>query len=368
MKKISVKLKEKPYNVYIEQNGFGKLEGVLSKNNFPSRILAVVDRNILKFQSEMIEPFFNSGEYPVDLFVFNASEKNKNLRSVEKIYSALQRGNHGRDSGIIAIGGGITGDVAGFAASTYMRGIKYAHIPTTLLSAVDSSVGGKTGVNFNNSKNFIGAFYQPEFVLIDSIFFETLPLYEMVGGVGEVIKSAFLAGGKFYSGIFDTPAKILNFDYSPVDKLIFDSVQFKAGVVEKDEKEEGLRKILNFGHTFAHALEKESEFEIIHGEAVIFGIVCALNLSFKLGIMSKDSFEEGLCLMKNIKNVVPVPQINPEVLYSSMCSDKKNRDGKIKFVLLKEKGSVCIDVEVDKKTVISSIKMAYNFFHTAPVL
>jgi len=368
MKKVKVQLKENSYYIYSGKGTFARLENILDRHKFPRKILIIADKNIAKLQSEMLESFLINKNYSVDLFLFSASEKNKNLKSVEKIYSVLQKGEHGRDSGIIAIGGGITGDVAAFAASTYMRGIKYAHIPTTLLSSVDSSVGGKTGVNFNGLKNFIGSFYQPEFVLIDSQFLETLPLYEMIGGLGEAIKTAFLAGGKFYSDIFTLPSRILNFDYSKIDHFIYESVKFKAGVVSADEKETGLRKALNLGHTFAHALEKESNFDVVHGQAVIFGLVCALNLSYRLGLMAKEDFEEGLCLMLGIKNAVAIPEVPADLLFRAMHADKKNREGKIKFVLLKEKGSVLLDVEADKKAVLASIKFAYNFFHAAPVL
>lgn len=368
MKKVDVLLPYKKYSILIGENIFAGIEGMLIKNNIPAKVLAIVDRNILKYHRQKLDILLKSKKYSVELFPFAASEKNKNLKTVEKIYSFLQKGNYGRDNAIIAVGGGITGDVAAYAASTYMRGIKYVHVPTTLLSAVDSSVGGKTGVNFNRIKNFIGTFYQPEFVLIDTSFFSTLPQDEIVCGLGESVKTSFLAGEKYSTNFSDNLHNILKDDLSDIDNLVFDSVRFKAGVVSEDEKEKGLRKILNFGHTFAHALETESGFSIKHGQAVIFGIVCALCLSLRMKLINRNDFEEGIFLTGLIKDKISIPDVEAAALYSIMQADKKNRNGKIKFILIKSRGNVFVDVEASRSDVLASINMAFRYFNSDTVL
>ena len=365
MKKIEILLSENKYNVFIGNGLFTGLSGFMDKHNIPKRILAVVDKKLLKYHKAKIDTLLKLRNYSVAVFVFDAAEKNKNLKTIEKIYSVLQKGNFGRDSAIIAIGGGITGDVAAFAASTYMRGIKFIQVPTTLLSAVDSSVGGKTGVNFNNAKNFIGSFYQPEFVLIDPEFFSTLPGEEIVCGLGEAVKTIFIADEKYYSSISGSLHKLLYNDLSGIETLIYNSVKFKAGVVVKDEKESGLRKILNLGHTFAHALETESDFRIKHGQAVIWGIACSLMLSVKLGLMTKKCFDEEIKIISLIKDRIKLPPVKPEALYSAMLSDKKNREGRIKFILIKGRGKVFIDVEAERGEVLDSINSAYDYFLSA---
>jgi 3-dehydroquinate synthase len=368
MKKVNVLLPDRRYSILIGGNIFIGIEGMLLKHDIPEKIAAVVDRNILKFHRKKLDILLKSKKYSVELFPFAATEKNKNLYTVEKIYSFLQKGNYGRDNAIIAVGGGITGDVAAFAASTYMRGIKYVHVPTTLLSAVDSSVGGKTGVNFKGIKNFIGTFYQPEFVLIDTSFFSTLPQNEILCGLGEAVKTAFLAGEKYSTNLSGTFHNILKDDLSDIDNLVYDSVRFKAGVVSEDEKEEGLRKILNFGHTFAHALETVSGFGIKHGQAVIFGIVCALNLSLRMKLINRKDFDDGIFLTDLIKDKVIIPDVEAAALYNLMQADKKNRNGKIKFILIKSRGNVFVDVEAGRPDVLASIDAAFRYFYSATVL
>jgi 3-dehydroquinate synthase len=364
MKKIDVLLPDKKYSIFIGKNIFTGIGGMLIKHNIPQKVLAVVDKNLLNLHKNKLNVLFNAKNISVELFQFSASEKNKNLKTVEKIYSALQKGNYGRDSAIIAIGGGITGDVAAFAASTYMRGIKYVHVPTTLLSAVDSSVGGKTGVNFNKVKNFIGTFCQPEFVLVDTSFFSTLPSDEIVCGLGESLKTAFLAGDNYSSSLSADLIKALKDDLSTIDNLVYDSVKFKAGVIAQDEKEEGLRKILNLGHTFAHALETESGFGIKHGQAVVFGVVCALSLSLKLKLINSKDYEEGMQLAGIIKDKIIIPPVKAGSLYNTMLTDKKNRGGKIKFILIKSRGNVFIDIEARRSDVLASINSAFKYFNT----
>ena len=298
-----------------------------------------------------------------DFYTLKKGELAKSHSELNKIYSALIEKKYGRDTLILAIGGGVTGDLAGYAASTYMRGIQLLHVPTTLLADVDSSIGGKTGINFNNRKNMIGTFYQPEAVLIDTDFIRTLPEGEFVSGLGEVIKYAFITTKNFYDFTFNNLDKILSRNFEVLNKIIYESVLFKSSVVAKDEKESGLRKILNFGHTFAHAYESDLNFKIKHGEAVIAGIISALYLSYIKGYLREKKLNEFLTNLSLIKLPTGLKKLNTENVLDFMRNDKKNRGNKIKFILLKNIGEIVSDVEADRREVIQSILLTKEFLN-----
>jgi 3-dehydroquinate synthase len=286
-----------------------------------------------------------------------SSEKIKSFNSANQIFSKLCKEEFGRDTLLIAIGGGTIGDVAGFIASTYMRGISLIHIPTTLLSVVDSSIGGKTGINFQQGKNLIGTFYHPDMVLIDTNFINSLPEEELISGIGEVIKYSFLTDKKFYSTLLSDYKFLLKKDFNFINNIIYESVRIKAAVISKDEKEvTGLRKILNFGHTFAHAFESGSSYTLSHGKAVIAGIVSALIMSYEKKLIDEFQLHYMLQLPLKFKSTVNIIKMNSEAIYNLMAHDKKNRDGKIQFVLIKNFGEILVDVSVDKKSVIKSLE------------
>lgn len=361
MKKIKVDVNPEPYDILIGTGILGDLRKEIGKRNLFKNILTVVDRNVYKIYSREIDSLFDEQSGKHKILLLKTGEKLKSFESLDKIYSALIKYKFGRDSLIIAIGGGIIGDVAGYAAATYMRGIQYIQVPTTLLANVDSSVGGKTAVNFGETKNVIGAFYQPRLVLIDTEFLKSLPEEELICGIGEVVKYCFLTGESFYKYFVKNLNKLLSSDQDVLLKIISESVQFKAGVVETDEKENGLRKILNLGHTFAHAFEVEQQHKIKHGQAVILGIICALYLSNLIGIISENKLEEYLELVKPFKKFIKLSKPDIQELVDIMGRDKKNKDGKIKFVLPKNIGEMILDVEADKTVVFASIKNAINF-------
>ena len=362
MAKIIVPFPDKRYPIYIERSGIQYLFDHMQKNNLHKNLFFVIDQNIYNEYEDLLLSIFKAYPDKLSYTIFKATEKSKNLKNVESIFSSLMENNFGRDTLLIALGGGITGDAAGFAASTYMRGIQYIQIPTTLLAAVDSSVGGKTGVNFLRSKNIIGSFYQPEMVLIDTQFFVTLPNREILCGVGEILKYAFISSKNFSDYFSKNLQKLFLLDYKVVLKVISESVRFKSAVVIKDEREAGIRKILNFGHTFAHAIESEQNHKLKHGEAVIIGIVCALFLSKKLRLISFNKLEEFLDIIRPLKRKIKSQNIDPVEVFNNMNSDKKNRQGIIKFVLIKDIGEILIDVEADQKEVINSIEDALKFF------
>ncbi|MCB9207231.1 MAG: 3-dehydroquinate synthase, partial [Ignavibacteriales bacterium] len=268
----------------------------------------------------------------------------------------------GRDSVLVAIGGGIIGDIAGFAASTYMRGIKYIQIPTTLLASVDSSVGGKTGLNFQDTKNVIGSFYQPQMVLIDTDFFNTLPNEERLCGLGEIIKYCFLIDQKFYNYVQKNYDEVLSNNPKVLEKVITESVKFKGGVVEADERESGIRKVLNLGHTFAHAFEVQQNHKIKHGQAVIVGITCALYLSHYLNFVNEKDLDNYLSFLLFFSPQIKLSNVNKKKIFTIMQLDKKNRDNKIKFVLLQNVGEILTDVPASKELVYKAIAKTVSHF------
>ena len=281
---------------------------------------------------------------------------------MQKIYESLLENDYSRDTLLIAIGGGIIGDICGFVAATFSRGIQYVQVPTTLLSTVDSSVGGKTGINFGKTKNIIGAFNQPNFVLIDVNFLQTLNHEELLSGLGEVVKYAYLTNLKFYKYIKKNIAEVLNKNPKVLTRIISESVRFKGDVVVSDEKETGNRKMLNLGHTFAHAFEVETKYKLKHGQAVIVGIASALFLSNKLGLMTEEKLNELLELIYMFKDEINFGKINLDNAISIMQRDKKNRDGKIKFVLLQDVGTIVLDVEASHDEIIYALESGIGVF------
>lgn len=362
MKKIEVKTPSKNYPVYVGENIFEKLPVIIEKNNLHKNVFIVIDENVLGYHLKKIKRIITEKMRKVVVVEFIATEKSKNNKSVEELYDCLIKNNFGRDTLIIAIGGGITGDIVGYVASTFSRGVQFVQIPTTLLAAVDSSVGGKTGINYGKTKNLIGSFYQPEFVLIDTAFFKTLKEEEVVCGIGEIMKYAFLGDEKFYSVIASSLKDIFKLKNQPTQKTIEACINMKASVVQADETESGLRKILNLGHTFAHALEVEQDHKIKHGQAVIVGLACALYLSHFKGILSAQKLVEYLTLPLSLQEKITIDKCNIETVYKIMQRDKKSREGKIKFVLFSSPGVLYLDFEAEKELVIQALEDGISHF------
>jgi 3-dehydroquinate synthase/shikimate kinase/3-dehydroquinate synthase len=287
---------------------------------------------------------------------FKANEINKNFNSVNSILNILLNKNFSREDCLISIGGGITGDVSGFAASLFKRGLKFINIPTTLLSQVDSSIGGKTGINTKYGKNLVGSFYQPNLVISDIQFLKTLPRREIICGYGEILKHSIIASKKFYKFLEKNNKKIINLSSPFIEKAIYESCKIKKSVVEKDEKERGMRKVLNFGHTFAHAYEASLGYskKLNHGEAVILGMKTALSFSLKNNLLSKNDYNSIINHISNanlpskIKNFLKIKDLSK--ILSFMTKDKKNNSNKINLVLLKSIGSPIINNEYKKNS------------------
>jgi 3-dehydroquinate synthase len=278
---------------------------------------------------------------PKDLAVRNSAihlmsdaESHKDIRTVESLCRSLVRSGADRKSLIVAVGGGVTGDVAGFVAASYLRGVALVHIPTTLVSQVDSSIGGKTGVNLSQGKNLVGAFYPPRLILTDPAVLRTLPDREFRGGLAEVIKHGIIADAKMFAYLERNMTKVLRRDPAALEYLIPRNAAIKARVVTKDERESGLREILNFGHTFAHALESTTKYRRYqHGEAVAWGMMAAALLAHETGVCSADYVSRIVALIRQIGPLPPWPRVPAKSLISAMRSDKKTLHGKLRFVL-----------------------------------
>ena len=359
-KVINVKLSDKNHPIFIGNDSLSKTVERINSLSV-SKCLLIIDLNVLKYHSLLIRKIFALLECKVYNYNFVATEKNKSLAQTEKIYKFLSDNLFDRNSIIVGLGGGITGDIAGYAASTFMRGIRFVQIPTTLLSMVDSSVGGKTGVNFNVKKNMIGTFFQPEFVAIYPEFLSTLPKRELQSGAGEIFKYSFLSDSKNYNLLKNNLSELFSYQSFDVEKTIFACLKIKANIVENDEKEiTGLRKILNFGHTFAHAFEVESNYKLKHGEAVVGGIFCALFLSEILGYMNKERLKIILNDFDFIKLRKNIALLNTDSVLNSMGSDKKNSMGKSRFVLIEDIGNIIVEVVSEKSSILKSIEKLYN--------
>ncbi len=316
--------------------------------------VVITDSNVYGLYGKLMEKFSDA---PDDIFYFKAGEKSKNYKTLHEIYDFLLKKKADRYTYILAFGGGVTGDVAGFAASTYMRGIPIVHIPTSLLAMVDSSIGGKTAINYGGFKNIVGSFYQPKCVLCDIDFLHTLNEREFNSSLAEIIKYGIIRDRDLFEFIEKNREKIKNRDEDALFEVVKKSVKNKVEIVETDEKEKGQRALLNFGHTLAHAIESLTEYKkYLHGEAVSVGEVFAGVLSLKEGLAKK----EDVLRIKNLLEYFNLPtSVEPEFegakLYEIMEKDKKNKDGVLRFVLTKGIGSSIIADDLNRSGILDAI-------------
>tara|TARA_Y100000992_G_scaffold302638_1_gene277858 strand:+ start:2804 stop:3910 length:1107 start_codon:yes stop_codon:yes gene_type:complete len=358
---LPIKTDTQKYPIIIGSNLISKIQTMLKDNTdeFESCLL-VIDKNIPKKKVLQIKKTFKNKK--LYSFIINANEKNKNQKTINKILEILLNKNFSRQDCLIAIGGGITGDVCGFAASLFKRGLQFINIPTTLLAQVDSSIGGKTGINSKYGKNLIGSFYQPKLVIIDIMFLKTLPQRELICGYAEILKHSLIANKKFFQFLDKNIEKILQLKSPFIQKAIFESCKIKKSIVEKDEKEKNLRKILNFGHTFAHAYEASLNYskKLNHGEAVLLGMYTALKFSYKIKILKKSDYDLILDhiynskLPFNLKNYFSLNHLNKILIF--ILKDKKNKFNKINLILLKKIGFTSINKSYNKSEIKSFLK------------
>lgn len=331
------------YEIEIGYDLMDCLVGDLEKGLIGSikKIAVVTDSNVRDLYAKPIcEKLVHSG-YQVDLFVFPAGEKSKTRETKEKIEDAMLEKGYRRDCCIIAVGGGVVTDLSGFVAGTFGRGVPFINYATTLLAAADASVGGKTAVDTPLATNLIGLFNQPQKVYIDIAAWETLPKREMISGLSETIKHACLASEDFFEFIEENVDDILNYKKFACEYIAETNCKIKYQVVMQDEKESGLREVLNLGHTVGRAIETVSEYKLLHGEALAIGMAAEVMLSARLGYMSEEEAKRVIDLYQKAGLPTTIPDyIDREALLRKLYTDKKVRDGKLRFVLQKGIGQV----------------------------
>ena len=345
-RKITVNTKSGRYPIIIGSNLIKNLKRILIKNSVKSsNYLFVVDSKIPK---KVINSLKKNFRQKIIFYKFTSNEKNKNFDKLKVILNILQSKNFNRNDCVVALGGGIIGDVSSFAASIFKRGLLFVNIPTTLLSQVDSSIGGKTGINTKFGKNLIGSFYQPKLVISDTAFLKTLPRREIVCGYGEILKHSIIKNKKLFIYLDKNLDNILKLKSPYIEKIIYESCFIKKRIVEKDENEKALRKILNFGHTFGHAYEATLGFtkKLNHGEAVILGIRSATEFSFRKKILKLKDYLMISSHINKLNKLLKTRKLfkkkDISKIINFMRSDKKNIDKKINLILIKSIGNTTI--------------------------
>ena len=359
--KLNINTKNLKYPIIIGRKLYNNLPKLLDKNSISfNKCLIVIDNKIKKkIISRILNKFKKKNRI---VYLFKANEKNKNQKSVDKILNILLKNNFQRNDCLISVGGGITGDVSGFASSIYKRGIKFVNVPTTLLAQVDSSIGGKTGVNTSHGKNLIGSFYQPHLVVSDINFLKTLPKREIICGYAEIFKHSLILKKKNFEFLNKNASKILKIESPFIEKSIIESCKIKKKIVELDENEKNLRKILNFGHTFAHAYEATLNYsnKLNHGEAVFLGIISAITFSLKIKLLSKidyikikDHFIKNN-LPRKVNNYFTKKDLHK--LISFMKKDKKNTSNLVNLILIKKIGKLKLNLNFKDREIYNFLK------------
>ena len=353
MNKLKIDLADRSYEILIGQNFLSRSSKLLGEVLKPSRIVVVTHPSIRSLYGDRLVSSFVQDKFSTDIIEVPEGEQSKSLQQAEQIYDRLIEMNSDRKTLLVALGGGVIGDLTGFIAATYQRGIPFMQVPTTLLSQVDSSVGGKTAVNHPRGKNMIGAFYQPCLVLIDLATLKTLPDNEFRAGLAEIIKHGVITDPELFQYLEEHVDQIQKKDPDCLEHIITTSCTIKAKVVERDERESHYRMILNFGHTFGHAVESLTGYStFIHGEAVAMGMVKAADLSVLTGRCSKEVAKRIVNLLDRFGLPTRMPDLEPKAMVDSMQRDKKTSHQKLRFVLVKEIGSVEIVDTVSEKDVL----------------
>ncbi len=350
--KINIRTNTKNYSILIGRGLINKIDKIFKNNNITfEKCLIVADKNIpYKFKKTLYKKLKSKKIFEIELV---PSEKNKNYTTIEKVHKILFERRFNRSDCVISFGGGIIGDIVGFASSTFKRGLKFINIPSTLLSQVDSSIGGKTGINNKYGKNLVGSFYQPDLVVSDIDILNSLPKREIICGYAEILKSSIIDSYKSFVYLDKNLEKILRLKSPFIENSILKACTLKKIVVEKDVNEKNFRKVLNLGHTFAHAYESALGFskKLNHGEAVILGIKSSVEFSLQSGNLSKNKLN---IIMSHINRIGMKVKINnffkkkdTDKILNFMKSDKKNNSEKINLILIKNFGKIKIDFQIN---------------------
>lgn len=345
------------YNIRIS-NGFQELDELLKPFLKLEKKAAIIsDSNVEPLYGSEVRNIIEKMGNPVFTYTFPAGEESKTLDTIQDIYEFLVSNNFERRDVLIALGGGVTGDLTGFAAATYLRGISFIQLPTTLLSQTDSSIGGKTGVDFRGFKNMVGAFYQPLLCYMNMDTLKTLDKRQYMSGFGEIIKSALIKDRDFFIWLIEHVDEIMSLEPDIVEDMIYRACLIKKGVVERDIKESGERALLNFGHTLGHAIEKWTDFKLFHGECVVLGMIAALAISRERKLISREDFDSvyKFFIDCGYRSSISSPDI--DAIIASTRSDKKMEAGVLKFILLDGIGNAKIYRDVTETELRDSLKI-----------
>ncbi|MEM7593429.1 MAG: 3-dehydroquinate synthase [Cyanobacteria bacterium P01_A01_bin.83] len=359
MNKITVNLPQNSYQINIAPGSLEQIGSQITKLNLGQKVLLISNPEIFSYYGKTAIASLETSGYEVYTHLIPAGEPHKTLASVRQIYDVALENRFERTSTFIALGGGVIGDMTGFAAATWLRGVNFVQVPTTLLAMIDAAIGGKTGVNHPQGKNLIGAFYQPKLVLIDPNVLKTLPAREFRAGIAEVIKYGIIWDQDLFTKL-EHAAKIDCFDN--IDPLLLQTIlvrsaQAKADVVSKDEKEAGLRAILNYGHTIAHAVESLTNYQqFVHGEAVAIGMVAAGKIAVQMGLWTAEEAQRQDNLISKAGLPTKIPNgLNPQAIITALQNDKKVEAGKVRFILPTKIGKVIISDRVTSEIVATAI-------------
>lgn len=356
LEKLTVGLGERSYPIWIGDGILDRAGEALEEAGFPRKLAIVSNPTVHVLYGERLQGALQGAGFQPSVILVPDGEEYKNLETLKTIYDALVAKGFDRSSGLVALGGGVIGDITGFAAATYLRGIPFAQVPTTLLAQVDSSVGGKTGVNHPLGKNLIGAFYQPLHVHIDVNTLPTLPRREFATGMAEVVKYGIIRDRSFFDWISTVNGRLKALECDALVQAVKRSCQIKANVVEIDEKEGSLRAILNYGHTFGHAVETLSGYgEVRHGEAVAIGMVVAAMVSRELGSCSHEDVEAIRDLLVTFNLPVRPPDFSLESFLTAMGRDKKVKAGVLRLVLNRGIGDCLIREIADPEPLFAAV-------------
>jgi 3-dehydroquinate synthase len=354
---LTINYENKPaYDIMLEPD-FGKLaEKLISLEMKNRRLMIITDSNVGKHYLEALKKALQGVSSLIYDYTFLAGETSKNLDTVNLCYEKLILAGFDRKDVLIALGGGVAGDMTGFIAATYLRGIRFVQVPTSLLAMVDSSIGGKTGVDYKAYKNMVGAFHQPKLVYMNLNTLLSLPDREYFSGMGEIIKHGLIKNIEYYKWLKNNREGIGNRQYDIMKEMVYESCLVKQAVVEEDPKELGERALLNFGHTIGHSVEKLMNFTRLHGECVCIGMAAASYLSFLRGNITAAEHEDILNTIKLFNQPVKVTGIDPDEIYEVTKLDKKMDSDRIRFIILKEVGNAIIDPTVTKEEMLAAIK------------
>ncbi len=340
MKKVRVNLDSNSYEIRIGSGLLSQSGHWLKENGFAGKLAIITTPVVKKLYGDALKQNLVQEGFKAVILQVPDGEEQKSLETAGRLYNELTDLHAERTTPLVALGGGVIGDLTGFVAATYLRGVPLVQIPTTLLAQVDSSIGGKVAVNFGRLKNRIGAFYQPRLVISDIDSLKSLGPRELSDGLAEIIKYAVIRDERFFTYLERNLDRIKSLDAEVLEEVVFQSSKTKAEVVEKDEKDFGIRNILNYGHTVGHAIETVSDFTVGHGEAVAIGMIAAAKISNKLGILDKSELDRLNNLVERAGLPTEIPNLKAESIMQAMKHDKKIVNGRIKFILAKSIGEV----------------------------